>query len=331
MEFPLELRTEIEKRTCGMKLDEMKLIAGDLSNRYRKESGEGKKLLTEDAEAVVYSVVRMPATFGAVSAALDYALETSGFRASSLLDVGAGTGAASWAADALLELDTIACLERENAMSRLGKSLMQAGSGVLQDAKWLSGDLVSGDVGTHADLVIASYVLNELSPEYRIPVLDKLWQAAEGMLLIVEPGTPEGYRQLKTARAYLLSKGAHIAAPCPHESACRMTEEDWCHFTCRVSRSRLHKQLKGGDVPYEDEKFSYMAFTKFETGRAGARILRHPYVGKGQISLDLCRADGIGKAVIRKRDGSLFQQARKAGCGDRFAMNQKENEDSNTK
>lgn len=322
MEFPIELRTAIEMNTTGMKLDQMKQIAGELSSRYRTESGEGKKLLTKDSEAAVYAVVRMPATFGAVRSALAYALEADGIRISSLLDVGAGTGAASWAADALLDLERITCLEREEAMRKLGKALMKEGSPSLQNAEWKSADLISEDIGESGDLVVASYMLNELAPENRRKVLDKLWQAAERMLLIVEPGTPEGYRQLQDAREYLLAEGAHIAAPCPHESACQMGEADWCHFTCRVARSRLHRQLKGGDVPYEDEKFSYMAFTKSETGHAAARILRHPYSEKGRISLELCSGQGIGKTVIKKRDGSLFSRARKAACGDSFVQPQ---------
>lgn len=316
MEFPLELRNAVEHFAAGMKPEQMKQISKNLSNRYRKESGAGKKLLTEDMEAVVYAIVRMPATFGAVYSALVYAIETSEFEASSLLDVGAGTGAVSWAAQILLNLDTITCLERENAMQNLGKALMQEGSEALRNARWISADLVSGDIVETADLVTASYVLGELSPENRVRVLDRLWQATEGMLLIVEPGTPEGYRQLQTAREYLLAKGAHLAAPCPHERPCPMKQDDWCHFTCRVSRSRLHRMLKEGDVPYEDEKFCYMAFTRFETEKASARILRHPYVGKGQISLDLCSKAGIGKTVIRKKEGSLFKEARKAACGD---------------
>ena len=246
MEFPLELRNAVEHFAAGMKPEQMKQISKNLSNRYRKESGAGKKLLTEDMEAVVYAIVRMPATFGAVYSALVYAIETSEFEASSLLDVGAGTGAVSWAAQILLNLDTITCLERENAMQNLGKALMQEGSEALRNARWISADLVSGDIVETADLVTASYVLGELSPENRVRVLDRLWQATEGMLLIVEPGTPEGYRQLQTAREYLLAKGAHLAAPCPHERPCPMKQDDWCHFTCRVSRSRLHRMLKEG-------------------------------------------------------------------------------------
>ena len=69
-------------------------------------------------------------------------------------------------------------------------------------------------------------------------------------------------------------------------------KDDWCHFTCRVPRSQLHKLLKQGDAPYEDEKFAYLALAKSETNKPEARILRHPKIAKGRITLELC---GRGK------------------------------------
>ena len=42
-----------------------------------------------------------------------------------VLDVGAGTGAGSWAVSSLMDVEKITCLEREDAMANLGKKLMQ--------------------------------------------------------------------------------------------------------------------------------------------------------------------------------------------------------------
>lgn len=319
MELPFELRTAIEKQTEGMSLSKMKKTAEELSYRYRKQSGKGKRLLVEETEAVVYSAVRMPATFGAVFSALNYVLEGMNLKAHTLLDVGAGTGAAAWAADTLLELDSITCMEREPAMQKIGKSIMQQGSSVLQRAEWISGDLVSDNI-LQTDLVIASYVLNELLGENFLRSIDKLWHAAQELLLIVEPGTPQGYKRLRMAREYLLSKGADIAAPCPHSMECPMPGGNWCHFACRIARSRLHRQLKDGEVPYEDEKFSYMAFAKKPTEKVPARILRHPYTGKGYISLEICNTDGIETAVIRKKDKDLYKKVKKVRCGDSILL-----------
>jgi ribosomal protein RSM22 (predicted rRNA methylase) len=48
----------------------------------------------------------------------------------------------------------------------------------------------------------------------------KLWDATKMMFLIIEPGTPVGFSNLAEIRQVMLKWGAHIAAPCPHESDC---------------------------------------------------------------------------------------------------------------
>lgn len=314
MEFPAGLRECLEQQASRWSMEQLREASRSLSERYRQESGAGKKLVTRELETVVYSLVRMPATFGAVSQALSWGLEYVDFPVESLLDVGAGTGAATWAADALLSLKEIHCLEREKVMGDQGQKLMAQGG--LSRAVWRQADLVTDPVEERADLVIASYVLNELTPADREKVLKKLWRAAGKILLIVEPGTPVGFAQLRDAREILLREGAHLAAPCPHQEACRLEEGDWCHFTARVARGKLHKLLKEGDVPYEDEKFSYLFLTKEETGRASARILRHPVIEKGQVTLELCGREENRKVTLRKKEGELFRAAKKAKCGD---------------
>lgn len=316
MEFPVALTNAIQQLAARYPMAQLKNAAEEISRRYRQETGRGKTLLRGELEAAAYALARMPATLGAVAAALEYTLEATDFAPKTLLDVGAGTGAACWAADALLPLEQVTCLEREAAMRQLGQELMREGSETLQEAEWLAADLTADAPLPKAELVVASYVLGELSLETRWAALQKLWEAAEGMLLIIEPGTPAAFAQIEEMRRKLVQRGAHIAAPCPHEQPCRLMERDWCHFTCRVPRSRLHKLLKGGDAPYEDEKFSYLALTKFAVCHDKSRILRHPQIAKGQIGLTLCGINENQSIFVKKKDGTLFKIARKAKCGD---------------
>lgn len=323
MDISPELKNVIENRAQKLKPKEMMKISETITKRYSEESGKGGHLVRTDNEALVYSIVRMPATFGAVSKALEYALENTDFQPESLIDAGAGTGAASWACETACNVNNIVCLERENAMMNFGKSLMTESESSLTNALWVKADIVSDKIPYKADLVIASYVLNELSEEQRKKTLLKLWDSAEKMLLIVEPGTPEAFRQLKWARGFMLENGAYIAAPCPHTKECRLKDDDWCHFTARISRSKLHKLIKGGEVPYEDEKFSFMAFSKTECHNSGMRILRHPVTEKGSITLEVCSDDENKVIKIRKKDGALFKTARKAECGDLITIREK--------
>jgi len=320
MELPEQLRLAVERYIQGMDQARLKRDLKALSERYRTGGGRGRRLLTEDAEAASYAIARMPATYGAVATALKAALEQTPVRPATLLDCGAGAGAASWAADALLELRAVTCLEREPAMIRLGSGLTAEASPALRNAAWIRRDLAKDDIPERAELVIASYVLNEMSEADRAAAAEKLWDAAERMLLIVEPGTPAAYRGLMTVRDRLLALGAHLAAPCPHASACPMGEGDWCHFRCRVPRSRLHKRLKDGDAPYEDEKFSYLALTREPCGGAEARIIRHPRTDKGRISLELCTPEGLRRPDVHKKDGERYKRARKADWGDAFSL-----------
>lgn len=313
MEFPSELRYRTEQLVSGQDIRKMTAAAEDISRRYRSESGTGKNLVSGELDVTAYAAVRMPATFGAVSKALELALRQTDVEINSILDVGAGTGAASHAAQMLTECENITCLEREPRMIALGEELMRVRD---ISAQWIRADISSGDIPYSADLVLSSYCLNELSASARKAAVLKLWRSTEKLLLIVEPGTPEGFSQLKAARELLIAEGGHIVAPCPHNEVCALPEGDWCHFTARVARSKLHKQLKGGDAPYEDEKFCFLAVSREQCAGAD-RILRHPKIESGKITLHLCTKQGIIDKIVTKKS-PLFKMARKSDSGDAF-------------
>ena len=324
MELPVELRNGIDALLSGFSAEELKKISRQLTDRYKNDSGRGKVLVSRDLESRVYAAVRMPATFGAISDALSYVREcTPETQVRTVLDVGAGSGSGAWAVEEIFSPDHITCLEREESMRSVGNALLRESSELLEKTAWAEFDLekdplgkaASSDQPRTADLVLASYMLNEFSKESRENAIRKLWNAAEHILLIVEPGTKEGFAVISQVREILLSQGAHLLAPCPHEGPCRLSDDDWCHFTCRVQRSKMHKLLKEGDVPYEDEKYSYIAFSKEEGEKAEARILRHPYITKGQIDLEICGRDKNGKVTLRKKD-EAYKAARKAKMGD---------------
>ena len=183
-------------------------------------------------------------------------------------------------------------------------------------AVWKRGDITAG-LDEKAELVMCSYCLNELSAGARRSAAERLWNSTERLLLIVEPGTPEGFANILAARERLVELGAHIAAPCPQEGVCPMAKGDWCHFTARVARSRLHKRLKGGDVPYEDEKFCFVAASREAVQPCSARVLRHPGIDSGRITLRLCTPVGTEERMVTKKS-PWFKAARKSDAGDSF-------------
>ena len=318
MELPIELKNLIENELEKANIKDLQKNAENISFKYREKSGNGNRLVTENIEALAYSAVRMPATYSAIYTALKNVLEIYNPQIESVLDVGAGTGAGSWAINSVIDVKQIICLEREDVMRNLGEFFMKnSEDNILQNAKWEKFDLLNSDIKYSADLVICSYVLNELNENDRKQALDKLWKATNKILLIIEPGTSVGFSEIKAIRKNLSQKGGTIIAPCPNIENCPMPENDWCHATCRVNRTKIHKLLKNGDVPYEDEKFSYIGVSKKNVEKTDfARVLRHPKIESGRITLKVCSKDGICEKIVTKKDKELFRIARKAECGD---------------
>ena len=310
-ELPVELREETQRLLEGENPAALCEAAERLSERYREGGGTGKRLVGGKRDILAYAAARMPATYAAVSRALALSLECCGSLPESVLDAGAGTGAGAAAAYALTGCGDITCVEREQSMIEAGRRLLAAG-GI--DARWIRADLSDG-LPQKAALVLSSYCLNEMTPAARTKAVEELWNAAHRALLIVEPGTPAGFEQLRAARKQLTELGANIAAPCPACAECPLPADDWCHFTVRVPRTRLHKQLKGGSAPYEDEKFCFIFALRTEPSPCAARILRHPRIDSGRITLSLCTANGREERIIT-RSSALFKAARKAECGD---------------
>jgi ribosomal protein RSM22 (predicted rRNA methylase) len=97
---------------------------------------------------------------------------------------------------------------------------------------------------------------------------------------------------------------------------------DWCHFSQRMERTSLHRQLKGGELGHEDEKFSYLIAAKADAVSADAapipaRIVRHPGKHSGHVQLSLCTPQGgIETRTVTRSSKSIYKLARKAEWGD---------------
>ena len=316
MKIPDLLERAIEEEIQGVKITELKEIAQELSNRYMNEKRSGQTLLSKEKEALAYLGIRMPATFCAVTTALKHTLSVAqNCNVETVLDIGAGTGAAVWAINEQIDTTKITCLEREEAMRQVGQSLMKQ-SEELSKVEWINADITKAEEIKGADLIISSYMINELKQEERRKVIEKLLNLESKIILIIEPGTPEGFKNIKQIQEIALEKGANIIAPCTHQGMCKLPEDDWCHSTVRVERSKIQKILKSGDAPYEDEKFSYIAISKEKFETAQSRILRHPIIETGKITLKLCKNGNIEQKIITKKEKEPFKEAKKKKCGD---------------
>jgi ribosomal protein RSM22 (predicted rRNA methylase) len=320
MRLPAELLDAIQQETA--KVDRRKLVqaTAQLTARYKAAEFSSPAIATE-AHRAAYLAVRLPATYAAlrrVFAEINLRAPQAGIA--SMLDLGSGPGTALFAAnEEFSSLEHATLVEADAEWITLGKRLLAEPRlpGALK-VQWSKQDLRSGlSCETH-DLVVISYTLGELPQAAAEAALNKAWKCAGKFLVVIEPGTRRGFAVVNAARSALIANAAYIFAPCPHAVTCPMAAAgDWCHFSQRIERTQQHRQLKGGELGYEDEKCSYIVVAKNNSPSAGARIVRHPGKHSGHVQLALCTPQGqIENRTITRSSKEAYKRARKAEWGD---------------
>jgi ribosomal protein RSM22 (predicted rRNA methylase) len=312
--LPPDLRSALDAKLEGLSRQDTAARAALISKTYR--DGGSSIAIKSETDALAYALVRMPATYAAISASLNALSETRpDFAPRTLLDVGAGPGTASWAAaESFASLEQFSSLDINATLQMLALELARAQPRL--SSTIYRRDAHALDETAPADLVIASYLIGEAGDAERLSLAERLWAKTTDTLLVVEPGTPAGYARIIALRARLIEAGAHVAAPCPHDGPCPLVAPDWCHFNQRLPRLRAHKQVKGAELPFEDERFSYVALTRAPLTRRFARVLAEPVVSKVDVSAKLCAADGTGIVKVPRRDKTAYASARRWRWGD---------------
>jgi ribosomal protein RSM22 (predicted rRNA methylase) len=169
----------------------------------------------------------------------------SNYTPESVLDYGAGLGSGLWAASKLWgdKVQRIAAVEPNTNMRKLGKYLTEelnekTGNNILwvDSLSMIPG--IGGEKGKF-DLVILGYVLQEVATaKARELLIEALWTRVKdnGVMVLIEPGSPKGYRFVMSFRDWIVAKDrseASIVAPCPHHKQCPLFSrpDSWCHFS----------------------------------------------------------------------------------------------------
>lgn len=322
--LPAGMQARLAEAVAAQGFAALRSAQAKTSAVYRA-GGASDVAVPDAAAALAYAAVRMPATYAACVRAFDLAAgSVPDFAPRVHLDLGAGPGTAALAARAVWSTIESQTLVEPNL------HLRTLGAGIVADmveagpvVSWRTDRIeVLGEVNAPADLVTLSYVLAELSEAEIESRLNGLRGGLERLLVIVEPGTPQGYERVLSARKWLLAQGAKIVAPCPHDQPCPLRKPDWCHFSVRLQRSAAHKALKDADVPYEDEPFAFVVASfdpELRIVRPAARLLADPVLEKGFGDLVLCAGDGrrVERRILR-RDKAAFRAIRHAVSGDAF-------------
>ncbi|KAL3499180.1 hypothetical protein ACH5RR_038273 [Cinchona calisaya] len=291
--------------STSKELVEDPLKSMESSKRWKIKSSYGDiGLKYKDDQTIAYVASRMPAVYAACYRVLsEVKRRLPDFSPAKVLDFGAGTGSAMWALREVWpkSVEKINLIEPSQSMQRAGQSLIKDLKSVPFIQSYGSIQSLTQSINKSErqhDLVIASYVLGEIpSLKDRITVVRQLWDLAGEVLVLLEPGTPEGSNIISQMRSHILwmenrkmrkleaasqkaskslittKSGAFIVAPCPHDGRCPLNNTGkYCHFVQRLERTssqRAYKRSKAGKPlrGFEDEKFCYVAFRRGQRPR----------------------------------------------------------------
>jgi len=311
--LPPRLKDAVDALLEGVSRKDLAARAQAISAHYRAGAGSASAV-TSELDTLAYVIARLPATYAVARAVLNQVRDAApDFAPKTLLDAGAGPATASWAA-----LETWPGIERATLTDSNEQFLALARKlSPMANASFLAHDLRRDNLPT-ADLVVAGYVLAEISGDAQRAVVEKLLDASLDVLMLIEPGTPEGFARIRAARDALIGQGANVLGPCTHANGCPIVAPDWCHFSQRLPRSRDHMHAKGASVPYEDERYAWIAVSRARHSafEGKARVLAPPKETKPGKEIKLCTANGIESAFVPRRDKDAFARLRKAGWGD---------------
>ena len=178
-------------------------------------------------------------------------------------------------------------------------------------------------------------------PSARLLIMESLWQKVNdnGVLIVIETGTPRGFRFIHDVRRWIIQKTreeATIVAPCPHHKKCPLSDKGtWCHFDQPMGvypKSVFPKLSKDDTIFYE--KFSYLIIKKgvikidkkeknedllpYEKAFGWGRIVR-PIMKKSQHRIiDVCAKEGELERIIvaKSHEGTAYKEAKKLRWGD---------------
>lgn len=270
-----------------------------ISRRYREhKANEG---FQDPKEYEAYFLYRTPATQAVLKKVLEH---LKGKNLKTALELGSGPGS-SYPVLKDLFFEKIVYIEKEAGFRR-----------ELDEVEWIVRNFLEEFDYPEAELVLYSYSLGELDLPGQLNTLKKGLLATQKYMVIIEPGTPKGFETLLVARDFLIQNGLYIQAPCYHNAPCPKKNSPWCHFSERVQRTKMHRQLKGGSLGYEDEKYCYIIASSEPVSEKKFTILDTPKIEKHRLRMNLCTENGMKIFECKANNKELFKTIKKKQWGE---------------
>ncbi|CAI2168774.1 9666_t:CDS:2 [Funneliformis geosporum] len=214
-------------------------------------------------EAIAYLAGYLPISYGPIFNVLtELKSRIPDFSPQNVLDFGTGPGTAIWATHDIWGRSdqNFLGIDISESMLRTAEKLLSFHSNKDQIKNIEFKRYLTYEPHLKHDLVISAFTLNELlNDNVRETVLESLWNKTNDILVLIENGTPAGFKVIAEARKKILrmenkgqlnevesitdeardkkNRGAHVVAPCPHDGTCPLiASRNWCHFSQRINR-----------------------------------------------------------------------------------------------
>lgn len=331
-----------EPRAAIRKLESYAGLLSDTFTTGREPDFAGYR--SNKKALAAYGLFFFPRTYVRTRHVLDECRADWTIRAKRLriIDIGAGTGAAgfaaletlsTWMPDADIHLDMVDCATEGIDLSR---SIFSAGHPLwprarIRDIK-AAAETYAPETGAH--MVLCSFAINEWMMEQPIEKLQRWVElqmkslAPGGWLVIMEPALRNAVERMERLRDWVAAETiARILAPCPHHHACPMLAEKrgWCHevraWDVPDSLRMINRKLQR-DVHVL--KFSFLVLQKAPARASDWMRLVSPVKKEnGKYACHGCGADGRLHAIewlTRNMTDEAMQQSESLERGDRVVV-----------
>ncbi|GHU15701.1 ribosomal small subunit Rsm22 [Alphaproteobacteria bacterium] len=280
-----------EEKLSHLRANYQQLSDDYKAHRFRREISYG--------DAVAYACARMPATYNTIMYVLgEFHKKMPNFHADSVLDIGSGTGALMSAFISYNISPDYTAIEKSVNMKKVSEKLVENSP---LKVKFQNKDILEFFKSNRAnyDCTFLVYSFNEFKDKEKI--LDEIDKITTKCIFLIEPGTPEGFNNIKLIKELARNKSCAVIAPCAAD-ICPLSPKDWCHFSVRLPRNANHTFIKNAKLSYEDEKFCYIIISKDSSENLSEnRIIKRPIKRVGHMIFDTCTSEGIKRFTISNK------------------------------
>lgn len=293
--------------------------AVELHNRYMARDKKIGNYVNDQNDVLAYLALRFSATYAQIYGALSQLQELQpSWHPQSVLDIGSGPGTGIWASiETWPSIATATAIEQNPHFLSVGQNILGSSPSSIK-VTWQQQDFTKKVMNNNEkfDLVILANVLNELTPETQLKIVNQAYSLCNGVVVIIESGTSNGVKIIEhIGQEY--SDGNKLLAPYVNGIFIRNNSE-WIHFAQRFKRPEFLRQLRqymrssslmASD--WEEAKYAYIAITKNPfVQKFYGRLIGPVKKLKGYLQYTLLTEKKIEKVKIPKHNKAEYIPAK---------------------